>query len=190
MKIILLILLSAFPVLFQDTEISMLGIKIHDPKKVLTKIELTETATEMTRHTYLLDDGNNFSVTFDGGKVVLLENDWLHRQKSIKPLITNFVFGKTTLTDIKKAFGTKGFGYHENFSKTNEADVVNITCFNIQSSGDEVLVVITRAPFKASVTRDIESYQTLESVILADKKYLDKIWGKKRAYEEHTKVSL
>jgi hypothetical protein len=190
MKIILLVLFSTFTTFFQETELAMMGVKIYDPKKVLDKIELTETATEKNRNTYRLIDGNNFSITLDNGKVVMLENDWMHKQKCTKPLISKFVFGKTTLTDIKKEFGTNGFGYFENFSKTSEADVVNITCFNVQSQGEEVLVVITRAPFRASVTRDIESYQMLESIILADKKYLDKLWGKKRAYEEHIKVKL
>jgi len=190
MKIFLLVLLSAFTIPLQDAEIAMLGVRIHDPKKVLSKIPLIETATEKSRHTYHLEDGNNFSVTIDDGKVVMLENEWMHRQKSNKPLISKFVFGKTTLTEIKKALGTQGFCYEKNFSITNEADVVNITCFDMGSSNGEVMVVITKAPFRASITRDIQSYQALETIILADKKYLDKLWGKKRPGEEHMKVSL
>jgi hypothetical protein len=190
MKIILLVLLSAFTVPLQNAEIAMLGVKIHDPKKVLSTIPLSETGTEKSRHTYRLNDGNDLSITIDDGKVVMMENEWMHRQKGTKPLIGKFVFGKTTLTDIKKALGTEGFCYERNFSQTNEADVVNITCFNVESHNDEVLVVITKAPFKASITRDIQSYQTLETIILADKKYLDKIWGKKRAEGKNTKVEI
>ncbi|MBK8244232.1 MAG: hypothetical protein IPK88_12465 [Saprospiraceae bacterium] len=92
-------------------DISMAGIKINDSKTSLSNLKLKLVANENNMAMYKTDNGNDFSITFDKGKVVYMENDWLQDIKSNKPLFSDFYFGQTTLKDIRNKFSTNGFTY-------------------------------------------------------------------------------
>jgi hypothetical protein len=102
MKPLLALLLFAF---FPAANLpSVIGIKLNDPKSVLSTIKLKKVAEDHDMHKYRSDNGNDLSITIEDGKVVYIEEDWL---KGTRPLLTDFKFGTTTLDDIRSRFWVK-----------------------------------------------------------------------------------
>jgi hypothetical protein len=188
MKIFLTLLLFYSGVLFTAADISMLSVKINDPASVLKKIKLKVEATEENITKYRTDNGNDLSITTENGKVVYMENDWLHEKSGIKPLFSDFKFGETSLREIRKAFGTNGFTYTQRNDVITDKDIVEFNCFEFDSANNEVLVMITKAPLKPTPTEDnIADKLKLESIVIADKKYLDGIWGTEKVFDPNYK---
>jgi hypothetical protein len=121
-----------------------------------------------------------------------MENDWLQKMEANQPLLTDFKFGETTLKEIRKVFGTSGFAYREQSYLKSEKTLTTINCFELESPVNTILVLITKAPISSiSDKNDISGYLKLDAVILADKKYLDSIWGKKKTYDpQYKKIKL
>jgi hypothetical protein len=65
-------------------------------------------------------------------------------------------------------------------------------CFELDSEKEEILVTITKIALKEEVTEsNVASKLRLDAIILADKSYLDKIWGKEKTYDaKRKKVTL
>src|SRR6266542_6174143 len=139
-----LTLLIAFAFFVPTEDISMFGIKINDSRKSLDNLKLKIVAKDENMIKYSTEKGNDFSVTFDKGKVVYMENDWLQNVKSREPLFSDFSFGQTTLKDIRGKFSTNGFTYKSRGAFTTETDLIEFNCFEFDSKNNEVLVVITK----------------------------------------------
>jgi hypothetical protein len=61
-------------------------------------------------------------------------------------------------------------------------------CFELESENEEILVTITKIALNEEVTEsNVASKLTLDALILADKSYLDKIWGKEKTYDTNRK---
>jgi len=164
----------------------MSGIKINDSKASLSNLKLKLVAKENNMAMYKTDNGNDFSITFEKGKVVYMENDWLQDNKSNKPLFSEFYFGQTTLKDIRSKFSTNGFTYRSKGALTTDTDLIEFNCFEFDSNNNEVLVTITKVPLKEHITKDnISSKLKLDAIIIADKAYLDKTWGNEKAYDQN-----
>jgi hypothetical protein len=175
--ITLLVCCSFAPV---NTNVSMLGIRINDPASALKKITLKAIAKEQNMTRYRTANGNDFSVTIETDKVVYLENDWLPTGGK-EPLLTGFTFGKTTLKEIRNKFGTNGFTYTQRDAFTTEKDLVEFNCFEFDSPNNEVLVCVTTMPLTVKATKEnLAEHLKLAAIILADKKYLEEIWGKEK----------
>lgn len=183
MKHLLLLLLVCCAFVPAKNGVSMLGIKINAPASALKKISLKQVAKEENMTKYRTVNGNDFSVTVENGKVVYLENDWMHG-KGIEPLLTNFTFGKTSLKEIRTQFGTNGFTYTQRDAFTTEKDLIQFNCFEFDSPNNEVLVCVTTMPITEKVTKEnLAEHLKLAAIILADKKYLDEIWGKEKLFD-------
>ena len=202
-KTILVILLIAFNLTFSQNQIkknneshivpkgimTMLGIKINDNKSSLQKIKLKIIARENNVIKYQTKNGNDFSVTTKNGKIVFMENDWSQLINGEKTLLTNFLFGKTSLTDIRKYFGTNGFVYKNRSYITTETEIIMFNCFEINSTNNEVLVVITKSPLDIEIDENnIGNYLKLDAIILSDKNYLEETWGKEKIYGKILKI--
>lgn len=173
------------------TDISMMGIKINSTADVKNLVSGKLLKSDNNVSKYKTADGNYFSVTTEDGVVKYMENDWSPGNAANTPLITNFKFGETTLEEIRKTFGTIGFSYRNRSYLKSETDLTTINCFEIDSPGNEILVAITKAPIKDIAKDDVPKYLKLEAIILADKKYLDEIWGKKKTYDpQYKKIKL
>jgi hypothetical protein len=188
MKISLATILFTSGILFLTTNISMLGVKINDSKTNLKKIKLEVIAHDDSMTKYRTENGNDFSITVNKGKVVYMENDWLQDSKGKQPLFSNFEFGKTSLKEIREKFGTNGFTHKQQSYLTTETDLIMFNCFEFDSSNNEVLAVITKVPLNANVTEEnVASNLKLDAIIIADKEYLDKIWGAEKTYDPNYK---
>lgn len=182
LTVITLCLLTAF------ADVSMLKIKIGSPEADLKKLKLEETAREDGMIKYRTENGNDFSVTTQNGKVVYMENDWMQDPKGTKTLLPWFKFGATTLKDIRKKFGTNGFTYKNVNNITTDTHLVLFNCFEIDSDNNEVLVTITKIPLSEKVTEDtVAEKAKLEALIVADKTYLESLWGEEKALDKNYK---
>lgn len=170
----------------------MLGIKIHDSEKSISLVKLDQVSIEKNMVKFKTENGNHFSITTEKGKVVYMENDWLQHPKNRGALITDFQFGKTTLKDIRARFGTNGYTYKSNAVFTTNTHLVTFNCFELDSENKEILVTITKIALNEEVAKfNVASKLTLDAIILADKNYLDKIWGMEKTNDpKRKKVKL
>lgn len=182
MKAFLVLLFSI--AILSASKPAMLGIKINEPEESLSSLNLKILSRQDNTTKFKTLDGNHFSVTTENGKVVFMENDWLHDNAANKPLLTSFVFGETTLKDIRTAFGTTGYSYRDNSYLKSETVLATINCFELDTPDNEVLVMITKAPIKSITDKEkVPDFLKLDAIILSDKNYLDKLWGKKKYYD-------
>jgi len=184
-----ILVLSVILALFLPTgNISMFGVKINDSLKSLENLKLKIVARDENMIKYSTENGNDFSVTFENGKVIYMENDWLHELNSKQPLFSDFLFGQTTLKDIRTKFSTNGFAYKSRGAFTTETDLIEFNCFEIDSKNNEVLVTITKVSLKENVTEEtVASKLKLDALIIADKAYLDRTWGKDKVFDKNYK---
>jgi hypothetical protein len=170
----------------------MLGIKINDSQTVLKKIKLKVLAKEDGAIKYLTKNGNEFSITMENGKVVYLEEDWSHKLTSSQSSFPNLIFGKTSLNKIRSIFGSNGFFYNNQYGNKTGTELMMFNCFEFNSSNNEVLVIITKIALKNKATEDnIGDKLKLDAIIIADKNYLDEIWGNDKEFEpDYKKINI
>jgi hypothetical protein len=184
----ILTLFIAFAFLVPTGDISMFGIKINDSQKSLDTIKLKVIAKDENMIKYSTENGNDLSVTFDKNKVVYMENDWLQDVKSRQPLFSDFSFGQTTLKDIRSKFSTNGFTYKSRSSFKTDTHLIMFNCFEFDSKNNEILVTITKISLDEDVTEEnVASKLKLDALIIADKAYLDKTWGKDKVFDKNYK---
>ncbi len=178
--------------LLPTSDISMLGIKIFDSRESVDNLKLEVVGKEPGITKYRTEDGNDLSVTVKEGKVVYMENDWLEDPKNRKPLFSDFSFGQTSLKDIRDKFKTNGFGYKKRMVRMTDDVLIDFSCFEFAGRNNEVLVLITTVSLKEELTKEnVHEKLKLEAVILADKGYLDKIWGVDKVYSDgYKKIKL
>lgn len=167
------------------SEVHMLGVRIDDPKEVLDNLKLEVIAKEGNSIKYKTENGNVLSITHENGKVVYMENDWLHEESGEKPIYSDFIFGKTTLSRIFAKYGSEGFYYKNNSFVGTDSTAVFIICFKFDSPKNEILATVgsLEANFPDPDVKAVD-VMTLEAIIIAKKEYLDAIWGEEKAYYE------
>lgn len=183
-----LIILIYFLILFPKNSISMLGIELYDTRESVENLGLPIVAEEPGIVKYQTGNGNELSVTFENNKVVYMENDWLLEEEGKEPLFTEFTFGKTSIADIRNEFGSNGFTYSNRLFSSTSTHLVTFNCFEFDTDKNEVLVTITGVQIaeKDQVNENnISEKLKLLAIIIADKDYLDKIWGEEKAFDEN-----
>ncbi len=189
MKTVINLLLISL-ILTSAGSVSMLGIELFDSRTSVEDLNLPVVAQEPGIVKYRTKNGNDLSVTFENDKVVYLENDWLHQPEGAKPLVSNFTFGKTSINDIRNEYGTNGFTYSKRVFSSTNTHFVTFNCFEFDTDKNEVLVIVTGFPIaeRANVNEsNISEKLVLQAIIIADKSYLDKIWGKEKVFDENYK---
>lgn len=177
-------------------DISMLGLHIHDKAKAIESISLTKEGEDLSGPTpmvkYVTDNGNHLAVTLQKGKIVYLENDWLHAASGKKPLLSNFTFGETSLREIRAALGTNGFVHKKAMASKTKTTLVMFNCFEVEAAKDVIFVTVTAVSLDADLDEtNVADNLLLEAVVLADRHYLDQIWGAEKSYDtNYHKISL
>ncbi|KGO93544.1 hypothetical protein [Flavobacterium subsaxonicum] len=181
MKIFFALAALAFLTAFDG---SMNGIKIGSSEATVKKLTLKQVTHTEGMYKYRTDNGNDFSVTLEDGKVVYMENDWLQKPEGAQSLLPGLTFGKTTLRDIRQRFGSKGFVYAENQNMVTKTHLLEFTCYETTSLNNEVLVVVTKIPFSTTVgeNTDVSRLLTLDAIVIAKADYLEFLWGAQKAY--------
>jgi len=182
-------LLLLTTILVSVSSLSMLGIELYDSRKSVEDLNLPIVGRENGLIKYRTKNGNDLSVTFENNMVVYMENDWLLQPEGTKPLYSNFTFGETSLEDIRKEYGTNGFSYVNRSIYTTETDLITFNCFEFDSKKNEVLVVVTGVSMDDEDVNvdNVSQKMKLLAVIIADKAYLDKIWGEEKVFSGDNK---
>lgn len=171
--------------LFQETDISMLGLKIGASEKALETISLKvdEKFDELTK--YKTPDNNDFFVALKDGKIVSLENVWLGDSKATKPLYSDFQFGQTTLKDISNKFGSEGYQYKMPDNVVHpDGSTIQLNYFEFDSPNNEVFVAVTKPAQTSNIKEDVPlANYKLIAIIIADKAYLDAQWGTEKIFD-------
>lgn len=185
---------TLFLILLSTSSVSMLGIELYDTRESVEKLNLPIVAEESGIIKYSTENENELSVTFENDKVVYMENDWLLEEEGKNPLFTNFTFGETSIAQIRNEFGTNGFTYSNRLYSATDTHLVTFNCYEINSDKNEVMVFVTGIPIrdKDSVNENnISEKLKLIALIIADKKYLNKIWGEEKVFDEgYKKIQL
>lgn len=134
-----------------------------------------------------LAGGNQVSVTSSPatGKVVFVESDWGENAANAATDIPGLSFGSTTLADIRRKFGSNGFGFRSNVVSVIGKNIVSFNCYQVGDDGDLVAVFVTTLPMSGVPVVNGEPQPKLgeghlDSVILASFAYLKEIWGEDR----------
>ena len=134
-----------------------------------------------------LAGGNQVSVTSSPvtGKVVFVESDWGENSANAATDIPGLSFGSTTLGDIRRKFGSNGFGFRSNVVTVIDKNIVSFNCYQVGGGGDLVAVFVTTLPMSGVPVVNGEPQPKLgeghlDSVILASLAYLKEIWGEDR----------
>jgi len=181
---LIIMTLTALPI----GDVSMCGLKIGYNQKVLEYLKLQVEAKDADVVKFKTENGNDFSVTCQNGKIVFMENDWLQSNYARDPLYTDFQFGRTSLADIRREFGTNGFVYKSMAMFTSGDYLIGFNCFEFESPDNEILVLITRCPLSTNVSESaIAEKMMLDAIIIADKSYLDQEWGVNKIYDSNYK---
>jgi hypothetical protein len=186
MKILVALIATA---LLTVADVAMLGIKIGSPESALSKLTVKQIAKSGDITKYRTNNGNDFVVTIEEGKVVFMENDWNQKPEGAESLIPGFMFGQTTLKEIRRRFETKGFVYAHNQNLITKEYMYEFHCFEVETPVNQILVVVTKIPFSTNVTEntDIASKLKLDALVLADPDYLEFLWGEQKSYSEDNK---
>jgi hypothetical protein len=165
-------------------DVEMAGLHVNDSKQKMHEvIDYPVVYEDAKSAEYFTNDGNFFSVTLDQGKVVYMENAWGENEESLKPLFTGFEFGKTTLRNVREEFCSEGYAYKRKMGFVTAKDFIMFKCFNLNPNSSEVLVTVFRVSLKEDTnSENLEDKMTLDAVILADRAYLDKKWGKEKVF--------
>jgi hypothetical protein len=130
-----------------------------------------------------LPNGNSLSVTVDkNGKVAYIESDWNGKGDDPESDLPGLRFGRTTLAELRKKFGSNGFGYKARGYSVETPDGV-VMMNSYEASG----VVIT---FYTKVNRDeyarvkssgenpqLADYARLDAISIAASEYASSEWG-------------
>lgn len=183
-----LIFLAIVMFLIPAGEISMLGIKINDDAAKIMDINLEVIGQEINIIKFRTENGNDFSITYEYGKIVYMENDWSQDSNSTQPLFSDFSFGHTSLRDIRNKFSSNGFAYENRIFYETDSEIIVFNCFDFDSENNEVLVTITKMSFGEDLIEDdVASNLRLDALIIADINYLDKIWGENKVFDKDYK---
>lgn len=103
-------------------------------------------------------------------------------------------FGKTTLKEIRKMYGSNGFSYAEHMMFQVPDGIVTFNAFELTRTPAIIVVFITKLsnesrkeidslPEEQQVIDAIAQHFKLDAVAVADESYLDEIWGKHKLYD-------
>jgi hypothetical protein len=167
---------------------SLSGLRIGDPVSKTTSIGIEPAAKNRTgRFTvirWVFPDENELSVTADTttGRIVYIESDWGGRGAGSFSDYPGFLYGKTTLNEIRARFGSNGIAFSERGPLVKIAD--GLIALNAYEVGMIVVTFVTKVgakdiPTLANNKRELGAIAALVSISLADPAYADTAWGKR-----------
>ena len=188
---------------------SLSGIRVGDSPTVLEKLNLQALAREgrgpIKTVKYRRANGNELSVTFNtsANRISYIEADW---NPSLKPEgaasdIPAFKFGVTTLEDIRRVNGSNGFSWRSRAMMDTDTEIISFNAYEIEGKPNQVAVFVTSLSIPAILSKHtadkdkpnrsemakMAKFFKLQAIILADKDYLDVIWGEEKFYDKDSK---
>lgn len=130
--------------------------------------------------------GNAVSVTASPqtGSIMFIEEDWGGNAAAAASAVPGLGVGASTLADIRKKFGSNGFGFKSNAVTLRGEKIVSINCYQFAGKQNVVVALVTVLPISDVVGGMPQTGKgRLQAVILADLGYLQGIWGSDRLFD-------
>ncbi len=140
-----------------------------------------------------LPGGDSFSATAapDTGKIVLLEEDRDPASATYDVPAPGLILGATTLADIRRRFGSNGIGFASNAESLQAGALIGINCYELRHAPGVFVAFVTRLVPPRHKDRAPTHIDTgagvLVSIIVAEKSYLEEIWGDDLLFDHHYK---
>ncbi|MEY9097986.1 hypothetical protein ABIA24_000895 [Sinorhizobium fredii] len=181
---------------------SMSGVTIGSDRAALNQLGTKPTATQaMGPHTavkFKLPGGNELSATFvrSTGKIVYLETDWGGEPAGSFSDFEGFKYGETSLADIRRQFEHNGMMFDARPVASMMPDG-GVALFNSYEISGTTVVATFVTKISATALADLQATHgteklsdhvgptaKLNAVILAERAYVDTIWGVKKTYDK------
>ncbi len=129
-------------------------------------------------------NGNQLSVTTDSrDRILYLESDWNGDDDATTCDLPGLKFGVTTLSDIRKRFGSNGFTFKRRQGTIQVPD--GVVMMSSYEFGNAVVTFITKIPVtgeqpsspEAKPGSDIADQATLDAISISDPQYAENEWG-------------
>ena len=164
---------------------SLFGLSVGGPSISLSRLgptAQTDSYRGMTVKRWNLPNGNELSVTVADGKIAYIESDWDGKSDDSGIDLQGLHFGLTTLTELRKRFGSNGFGYKARGSIAETQD--GIVMINSYDAGGAVVTFYTKinrdelSRVKASRANPSPAdYAKLDAISIAANGYAKSEWG-------------
>jgi len=165
---------------------SLLGTRVGEPSTMLSRLgpaAETDNYKGMTVRRWNLPNGNEFSATVGAnGKIAYLESDWNGKSDDSGCDLQGLRFGITTLSELRKRFGSNGFEYTARGFVADTQD--GVVMMNSYDAGGVVITFYTKinrdefSRAKASGTNPLlADYAKLDAISLTNHAYANSEWG-------------
>jgi hypothetical protein len=137
-----------------------------------------------------LANGNELSVTRNGaGKIVYIESDWGGRAETTECDLQNLKFGVTTLSDLRRRFGSNGFGFKGRGAVISIPD--GIVMMNSYEAATSVVTFFTKVIRSTAGSQDstpVADRAKLDAISIADAAYADSEWGQRASDPRYKQI--
>jgi len=165
---------------------ALVGLKVGEASATLARLgppAESEIYKGMSVRRWNLPNGNELSVTVGKeGKIVYIESDWDGKSDNAGCDLPGLHFGLTTLAELRKRFGSNGFGFKGRGPGAQTLDgLVMMNSFEVGTSVITFYTKINEDEFqriKASGTNlSPADYAKLDAISVADDAYANSEWG-------------
>jgi hypothetical protein len=179
---------------------SLSGIKVGEEISSATKLAArplpSKSVAPHEERRWKLPDGNRLSIAADPEtkRIVYAEKKWSGGATGRPADFPGFVYGETTLADIRAHAQNNGFAFKERLIDVRPDGLALFNAYEVEGTPGVVVTFVTKLSKKdegrlrtSKPNVDINRAARLDSIILADAGYLDTIWGdgklKDKAYK-------
>ena len=169
---------------------SLSGIKVGEEISSASKLDArplpSKSVDPHEARRWKLSDGNKLSVAADPEtkKIVYAEKTWSGGVNGKPSDFPGFVYGQTTLADIRAHAQNNGFAFKEHLIGVRPDGLALFNAYEIEGAPGVVVTFVTKLSKKdderlrtGKANVDINRAARLDAIILADAGYLDTIWG-------------
>jgi hypothetical protein len=169
---------------------SLSGIKVGEEISSASKLDArplpSKSVDPHEARRWKLPDGNRLSVAADPEtkKIVYAEKTWGGGVNGKPSDFPGFVYGQTTLADIRAHAQNNGFAFKERLIGVRPDGLALFNAYEIEGAPGVVVTFVTKLSKKdderlrtGKANVDINRAARLDAIILADAGYLDTMWG-------------
>jgi hypothetical protein len=169
---------------------SLSGIKVGEEVSSVPKLDArplpSKSVAPHEERRWKLPDGNRLSVAADPEtkRIVYAEKKWSGGANGKPADFPGFIYGETTLADIRAHAQNNGFAFKEHLIDVRPDGLALFNAYEVEGAPGVVVTFVTKLSKKdderlrsGKSNVDINHAARLDAIILADAGYLDTIWG-------------
>jgi hypothetical protein len=170
---------------------SLSGIKVGEEISSVSKLNANPLTSRSTNpqeeRLWKLPDGNRLSVATDPEtkRIVYAQKQWSGAAAGKPADFPGFVYGETTLADIRAHAQNNGFAFKERLVEVRPDGVALFNAYEVEGAPGVIVTFVTKLSKKdeerlraGKANVDLNRAARLDAIILADAGYLDKTWGR------------